>query len=60
MPAVRKRCATWRQERTVPNGLHSLLLEMMALDSDKHAHMLQFVECRLRDAAELHTAGGAD
>jgi len=39
-----------RTERTIADGLHSLLLEMMALDSDKHAHLLQFVEHRLRAA----------
>ena len=38
------------QEREVADGLHSLLLEMMAFDSDKHAHLLQFVEHRLRNA----------
>jgi hypothetical protein len=27
--------------------LHSLLLEMMALDSEKHAKLLQFVRDRL-------------
>lgn len=36
------------QERGIANGLHSLLLEMMALDSDKHAHLLEYVERRLR------------
>jgi hypothetical protein len=39
-----------QQERRIAAGLHSLLLEMMALDSDKHAHLLQFVEHRLRSA----------
>jgi len=34
-------------EKGVSGGLHSLLLEMMALDSDKHAHLLRFVEQRL-------------
>jgi rubrerythrin len=38
------------KERTIADGLHSLLLEMMAVDSDKHAHLLQFVERRLRSA----------
>jgi len=38
------------KERNIADGLHSLLLEMMALDSDKHAHLLQFVEQRLRGA----------
>lgn len=39
-----------QQERKIADGLHSLLLEMMALDSEKHAHLLQFVEQRLRSA----------
>jgi hypothetical protein len=39
------------QERGIADGLHSLLLEMMALDSEKHAHLLQYVERRLRSAA---------
>jgi hypothetical protein len=36
-----------RQERGLDSGLDSLLLEMMALDSEKHAHLLRFVERRL-------------
>src|SRR6516164_1333320 len=35
------------QERGIDAGLHSLLLEMMAMDSEKHARMLQFVQERL-------------
>jgi hypothetical protein len=37
--------------------LPSLLLEMMAMDSDKHARVLQFVERRL--AARARAEGGA-
>lgn len=36
-----------QRERGVDGGLDSLLLEMMAIDSDKHARMLQFVQQRL-------------
>jgi hypothetical protein len=35
-------------EKKIAGGLHSLLLEMMAMDSDKHARMLHFVDQRLR------------
>jgi rubrerythrin len=35
------------RERGINDGLDSLLLEMMALDSEKHARLLQFVERRL-------------
>jgi rubrerythrin len=35
------------QEKDINGGLDSLLLEMMAMDSDKHARMLQFVQQRL-------------
>lgn len=35
------------QEKDINGGLDSLLLEMMAMDSDKHARLLQFVERRL-------------
>jgi len=31
-----------RQEKDINGGLDSLLLEMMAMDSDKHARLLQF------------------
>jgi rubrerythrin len=34
-------------EKRVGGGLHTLLLEMMAFDSEKHARLLQFVEHRL-------------
>jgi hypothetical protein len=36
------------KEKGIDGGLHSLLLEMMAMDSEKHARMLQFVQERLR------------
>ena len=35
------------QEKDINGGLDSLLLEMMAMDSDKHARLLQFVQRRL-------------
>jgi hypothetical protein len=35
------------QEKGIDSGLHSLLLEMMAMDSEKHARLLQFVHDRL-------------
>jgi rubrerythrin len=35
------------QEKDINGGLDSLLLEMMAMDSDKHARLLQFVQQRL-------------
>ena len=39
------------RERGIDGGLDSVLLEMMALDSEKHARLLQFVERRLARAA---------
>lgn len=36
-----------RREKTVGSGLHSLLIEMMAMDSEKHARLLEFVRDRL-------------
>jgi hypothetical protein len=36
-----------RRERDIDGGLDSVLLEMMAMDSDKHARLLQFVQRRL-------------
>ena len=36
-----------RQDKRIDGGLPSLLLEMMAEDSDKHARLLQFVRDRL-------------
>jgi rubrerythrin len=35
------------REKAVNSGLTSLLIEMMAMDSDKHARLLQFVRDRL-------------
>ena len=35
------------REKDVSSGLHSLLIEMMAMDSEKHARLLQFVHDRL-------------
>jgi rubrerythrin len=35
------------QEKDINGGLDSLLLEMMAMDSDKHARLLHFVQRRL-------------
>ncbi len=35
------------REKGLGSGLDSLLLEMMAMDSDKHARLLQFVQHRL-------------
>ncbi len=36
-----------RREKAVGSGLHSLLIEMMAMDSEKHARLLEFVRDRL-------------
>jgi rubrerythrin len=36
-----------QQEKGIDAGLQSLLLEMMAMDSEKHARLLQFVQERL-------------
>jgi len=43
-----------RREEDIDGGLHSLLIETMAMDSEKHARLLQFVHDRLaaRAAAE--------
>jgi len=38
-------------EKGIDMGLHSLLLEMMAMDSEKHARLLQFVQRRLEARA---------
>jgi hypothetical protein len=40
-----------RQQKKIDGGLHSLLLEMMAMDSEKHARLLQFVHERLATRA---------
>jgi rubrerythrin len=39
------------QEKDIDAGLHSLLLEMMAMDSEKHARLLKFVQERLAKRA---------
>jgi rubrerythrin len=44
------------EEKGIDAGLHSLLLEMMAMDSEKHARLLKFVHDRL--AKRGHTEGG--
>jgi hypothetical protein len=41
-----------QREKGVDGGLDSLLLEMMAMDSDKHAHLLRFVQRRLESRAD--------
>ena len=40
-----------QREKGIDAGLHSLLLEMMAMDSEKHARLLQFVQQRLEQRA---------
>jgi hypothetical protein len=35
------------REKDISSGVHSLLIEMMAMDSEKHACLLQFVRDRL-------------
>src|SRR6202165_2920848 len=40
-----------QREKSIDAGLDTLLLEMMAMDSDKHAHLLQFVQQRLEKRA---------
>ena len=42
------------EEKGIDGGLHSLLLEMMAMDSEKHARLLKFVHDRL--AKRAHTS----
>ena len=39
------------QEKGIDAGLDSLLLEMMAMDSEKHARLLEFVQRRLEQRA---------
>jgi rubrerythrin len=39
------------EQRSIDDGLHSLLLEMMAMDSEKHARLLEFVQHRLAKRA---------
>jgi hypothetical protein len=45
-----------RKEKGIDGGLHSLLLETMALDSEKHARMLQFVQERLYERSRKQPA----
>ena len=40
------------QEKGISGGLHALLLEMMAMDSEKHARLLHFVQDRLHARAQ--------
>jgi len=47
-----------QRENGLGGGLDSLLLEMMAMDSEKHARLLQFVQRRL--AARARTAKHQD
>jgi len=39
------------QQRAIDGGLHSLLIDMMAMDSEKHAMLLRFVQRRLENRA---------
>jgi hypothetical protein len=41
------------QQRSLDGGLYSLLIEMMAMDSQKHAKLLQFVQRRLEQHARV-------
>jgi hypothetical protein len=43
------------QERDINGGLDSVLLEMMAMDSEKHAMLLQFVQKRLDQGVRSQT-----
>ena len=47
-----------RQEKHVGTGLPSVLLEMMAMDSEKHAQLLQFVRERLAARARAEDGPG--
>jgi len=44
------------QEKGINDGLDSVLLEMMAMDSEKHAHLLHFVQLRLECPPDLRLA----
>jgi hypothetical protein len=44
-----------QQEKPVSGGLQGLLIEMMAMDSEKHARLLQFVHDRLASRARGKT-----
>jgi rubrerythrin len=41
------------QQKGIGSGLHSLLIEMMAMDSEKHARLLQYVHDRLAARARV-------
>jgi hypothetical protein len=43
-----------QQNTALYGGLFSLLMETMALDSQKHEHVLTFILKRLEDAAKAH------
>ena len=47
-----------QREKGIDAGLHNLLLETMAMDSDKHARVLQFVERRLATRARAEDGRG--
>jgi len=47
-------------EKGIDSGLHSLLLEMMAVDSEKHARLLEFVYERLAARARQHASHGSE
>jgi hypothetical protein len=40
------------RQRHIDGGLHSLLIDMMAMDSEKHAMLVQFVQRRLESRAD--------
>jgi hypothetical protein len=42
-----------KREKGIRAGLHTLLLEMMAMDSEEHARLLQFVQERVAVRARL-------
>jgi len=44
------------QEKGINDGLDSVLLEMMAMDCEKHAHLLHFVQLRLECPPDLRLA----
>jgi hypothetical protein len=48
-------------ERDIHGGLFSLLLETMAMDSEKHEHVLRFIQRRLQqqEAESRQAAGGS-
>jgi rubrerythrin len=44
-----------REQKGIDGGLHSLLLDMMAMDSEKHARLLQFVQHRLNQREKVRS-----